>query len=62
MPDKYHGFSSVIAQAIADARAEGLDHVDQNGRAVQKILDIDPDKGAVGALNIVRLWRAEYGR
>ena len=57
--DQYRGLSNVIRQAIADAWSEGLDHVGQNGRAVQMIQAVDPDIGTPDALVLVKRFRGE---
>ena len=59
--DRYHGYGTVIRQAIADAQADGLDYTGQTGRAVGAITAIDTDIGAPDARHIVRLWRGENG-
>ena len=61
MSDPYHGYGTVIREAIADARSKGVDDIGQNGHAVRAIKDIDTDMTASAALALVRLWRGKYG-
>ena len=61
MSDPYHGYGTVIREAIADARSKGVDDIGQNGRAVRAIKDIDTDMTASAALALVRLWQGKYG-
>ena len=57
--DEYHGYGTVIRDAIADAWSEGLDQTDQTGHAVVAITAIDPDIGEPAALDLVKLWRGK---
>ncbi len=59
MADPYHGYGTVIRDALKDAWSQGLDHTDQTGRAVGAITAIDPDMGEPAALVLVKLWRGE---
>ncbi len=47
----------IIAQALADARAKGLEDVDQTGHAVRVVLAARPDMTASDALRAVNTWR-----
>ncbi len=47
----------IIAQALADAREKGLDHVGQTGHAVRAVLAARPDMTASDALRAVNTWR-----
>ena len=61
MSDPYHGYGTVIREAIADARSDGLDDIGQNGHAVRAIKAVDTDMTASAALALVKLWRGKNG-
>ena len=46
----------IIAQALADAREKGLDHIGQTGHAVRAVLVARPDLTASDALRTVNTW------
>ncbi len=47
----------IIAQALADAREKGLDHIGETGHAVRVVLAARPDMTANAALWQVNRWR-----
>ncbi len=47
----------IIAQALADAREKGLDHIDRTGHAVRVVMAARPDMTASDALRAVNTWR-----
>ncbi len=47
----------IIAQALADAREKGLDHIGQTEHAVRVVLAARPDMTASDALRAVNTWR-----
>ena len=49
--------SKLIAEAIEEARSQGLDYVGQTERAVRAVSTVRPDKSASDALTIVRRLR-----
>ena len=49
--------SKLIAEAVEEARQQGLDYVGQTERAVQAISTVRPDLTASAALTLVRRLR-----
>ncbi len=47
----------IIAQALADARDKGLDHIGQTGHAVRAVMAARSDMTASDALRAVNRWR-----
>ncbi len=47
----------IIAQALADARQKGLDHIDRTGHAVRVVMAARPDMTASDALQAINRWR-----
>ncbi len=47
----------IIAQALADAREKGLNHIGQTGHAVRAVLVARPDMTDSDALRAINTWR-----
>ncbi len=47
----------IIAQALADARQRGLDHIGQTDHAIRAVLAARHDMTASAALQVVNRWR-----
>ncbi len=51
--------SKLIAEAVEDARQQGLDYMGQTERAVKAVSTVRPDLTASAALSLVRRLRRE---
>ena len=49
--------AGIIAQALADAREKGLDHIGQTEHAVRVVLPARPEMTPSAALQAVNTWR-----
>ncbi len=51
--------AKLIAEAVEEARQQGLDYIGQTERAVQAVCSVRPDLTATAALTLVRRLRQE---